>query len=42
MLYIIVEKNLLSKTISPKLSLDLQNVSVINFEIAKTLSVNKN
>ena len=42
MLYIVNEKNLSSKAITLKLSSDLQNTSIVNFEIAKTLFVDNN
>lgn len=42
MLYVVEEKNPSSKAIIPELSSDLQNTSVVNSEIAKTLSVDDN
>lgn len=41
-LYIVAEKNLSSKAITPKLSSNLQNISIVNSKIAKTLSINNN
>ena len=42
MLYLIEEKNPLSKAITPELSLNLQNISGVYSGIAKTSSVNDN
>lgn len=42
MLYLIAEKNSLSKVITSELSSDLQNTSIVNFEIAKISFVNDN
>lgn len=42
MLYVVAEKNPSSKAITPELSSDLQNTSVVNSEIAKTSSVDVN
>lgn len=41
-LYLVAEKNPLSKTITPELSLNLQNIIEVNSGIAKTSSVDNN
>lgn len=42
MIYIIAEKNSLNKAIILKLSFYLQNTSIVNFGITKTLIIDDN